>query len=188
MNKPVSRTTPALLAEITARNPEHEALVDRERRWSYAALRAEVARFARALLASGIRHGDRVGILAGNRAEWLFAHVATMSLGAITVGLNTWSTARELAYQLEHAAVTCLFVEPQFRERDFITLLAEARGLAGGLPKLRQVVALDAVVADACIPYDDWLRTADHVEAGALAQALARVAPPDIACLLYTSG
>ena len=188
MNKPVSRTTPALLAEITARNPEHEALVDRERRWSYAALRAEVARFARALLASGVGHGDRVGILAGNRAEWLFAHVATMSLGAITVGLNTWSTARELAYQLEHAAVTCLFVEPQFRQRNFVALLAEARGLAGGLPKLRQVVALDAVVSDACIPYDDWLRTADHVEVGTLARALAQVAPHDVACLLYTSG
>lgn len=188
MNKPASRTTPALLAEITARNPKHDALIDGERRWSYAALSADVARLAQALFANGVRHGDRVGLLAGNRAEWILGHFAAMSLGAITVGLNTWSTARELAYQLEHAAVKLLFVEPQFRQRDFVALLTEARGLANGLPQLRQVVALDATVPDVCIQYDAWRRAGDHVDARAFAGAVAQVTPDDVACLLYTSG
>lgn len=193
MNKPASRTTPALLAEITARDPEHEALIDGDRRWSYAAFGADVARLARALFASGVGHGDRVGILAGNRAEWLLGYFAAMSIGAITVGLNTWSTARELAYQLEHAAVKLLFVEPQFRQRDFVALLAEARELANGLPQLRQVVAFDATVSDVFIQsddwqYDDWLHAGGHVKARAFGGAAARVAPDDVACLLYTSG
>ncbi|MGH8596560.1 MAG: AMP-binding protein, partial [Gammaproteobacteria bacterium] len=111
MTKPRSRTTPALLEEITARDPAHVAIIDGARQWSYRALCEDVRRCACALLASGIGHGDRVGILAGNRAEWLIADFASMSLGAVAVGLNTWASARELAYQLQHAEVKVLFLE-----------------------------------------------------------------------------
>ena len=187
MNKPASRTAPALLDEITRRDPQHEAIVDGSRRWSYQAFADAVRRCARALLAYGIRHGDRVGILAGNRAEWLIADFAIMSLGAITVGLNTWSSARELAYQLDHAAIKLLFVEPQFRERDFIALVTEARDLAGGLPPLRRLIAL-ADTAPQGVIWPDFMATGDQVSQADLASEVARVAADDVACLLYTSG
>ena len=186
MNKPQSRTVPALLSEITGRNSAHWALLDGARQWSYHAFGEDVERCARALLASGIRPGDRVGILAGNRAEWLIADFAIMSIGAIAVGLNTWATARELAYQLTHSAVKVLFVEPRFRARDFIQLVAEARVLGDGCEALALVVAFD--VHAGCLHYPEFLARAGSISSAELAQAIARVLPEDVACLLYTSG
>jgi fatty-acyl-CoA synthase len=186
--KPRSRTIPSLLTEIAALGPTHSAILDGPRQWTYAEWVHDVNLAARALLACGIGHGDRVGILAGNRAEWLIVDLAAMSIGAIAVGLNTWSSARELAYQLEHAAVKLLVMEPRFRERDFMALLHEARGLAHGFPALACAITLDGAPLPGQPTYDEFLQRADLVTARQLTAALARVSPADIACLLYTSG
>jgi len=188
MDKPLAQTLAALLEEITLRDPAHEALVDGGRRWSYAELREDVRITAAALLACGIKHGERVGILAGNRAEWVIMHFAAMSIGAISVGLNTWSSAQELAYQLEHAAIRLLMLEPEFRDRDFIALVAAATAHAGDFDGLKTVVVLDREAADTGMPWKDFRALGAAIEAGALNAAAAAVQPRDVACLLYTSG
>jgi fatty-acyl-CoA synthase len=188
MNKPHSRTAPALWAEITARNPTKLAVHDGARQWSYEQLGRAIADTARALLASGITHGDRVGILAGNRAEWLMADFAIMSIGAIAVGLNTWASGRELAYQLDHAQVKLLILEPRFRDRDFSALLAEARDLGQGLACLETVVLLDDGAIPGAMSYVDFLKRSTMIDEAELTAASSRVRPDDVACLLYTSG
>ena len=70
---PVSRTLPALLDEIAERHPKREAVVGAGRRYTYAALRHEVRRVAKGLHALGVRKGDKVAILMGNRPEWVIA-------------------------------------------------------------------------------------------------------------------
>ena len=40
------------------------------------------------LLSIGATRGDRIAILMGNRAEWLIAYFATMTIGAEVVALN----------------------------------------------------------------------------------------------------
>ncbi|MEQ8234937.1 MAG: AMP-binding protein [Gammaproteobacteria bacterium] len=192
MNKPAARTVPALLAELAAGCGRHEALVDGARRWTWAMLAAEVETVACALAAAGIRAGDRVGILAGNRAEWLFTHFATMSLGAISVGLNTWATAHELAWQLAHAEVRLLVVEPRFRERDFLALVAQAgeleHGLGSGLPALGRCVVLAEEAPAEYRAWPDFLAAGAVLDASDVARASAAVGTDDVACLLYTSG
>lgn len=183
MKKPAARTVSALLDEITARDPDHCAIIDGARRWSYGELRREVLRTATALATRGITRGDRVGILAGNRAEWIVTYFATMHLGAIAVGLNTWSSAPELAYQLAHSEVSLLFLEPRFRERDFIALFKQASAIEPGLPQLRELVTFDDSAGFAS-DFATWLqRNHDPLNA-----AIAVAAPDDVACLLYTSG
>ena len=187
MNKPTSLTVPALLAEMVARDPVHLAIVAAGQRLSYAEFAAEVNRAARALHANGIRAGDRVGILMGNRVEWLILDFAVMSLGAITVGLNTWATAYELAYQLRHAQVQLLAIEPYFRNSDFRTLVADARAQADGLGALATVVCTEEPLAG-MLSYADFLSAATSVDVSVVAAASAAVKPDDVACLLYTSG
>jgi fatty-acyl-CoA synthase len=188
MDKPTSRTTFALLQEMTSRDPAHDCVVDGHRRWSYGDFTREVERTARALLAQGIEHGDRVGILAGNRAEWLIADFAIMSIGAISVGLNTWSSANELAYQLEHAGVRLLFIEPTFRERNFLQLIEDARAIAGGFPSLENLVVLTDDVPAVHTSWENFNASSELVSEAKLAAAHARVDANDVACLLYTSG
>src|SRR5215467_14274791 len=105
---PTSRTIPALLDELAARFPSREALVGCGRRYTYAALRREVRAFAKGLHALGVRKGDMVAILMGNKPEWIIADLAICSLGGIMVALNTWVTTRELGYLMAHADARAL--------------------------------------------------------------------------------
>ena len=114
MAHPRSRTLPDLLDEITARDPAHELIVGGGERISYAETRARARRLAKGLLRLGIRRGDKVALLMGNRPEWLVIDFAVTMLGATLVPVSTWSRARELGYVLDHCDTTTLITIARF--------------------------------------------------------------------------
>src|SRR3954452_10387 len=69
---------------------------DDGRRISYADHHAAVGRAAAWLAAQGVGKGDRVAILGRNSVEWTATVWATVSLGAIAVGLNAWWAQAEI--------------------------------------------------------------------------------------------
>ena len=71
-------------------------------RWTYDDLREQSEWLARYLLARGIQPGDRVAILAGNRAEYASVFFACMRLGAVLVILNNTYTTPEAEYALHY--------------------------------------------------------------------------------------
>jgi len=77
---------------------DRDYLVDGERRISYAAHHAAVGRVAQWLAHQGVGKGDRVAILGRNSIEWVVTFWATVSLGAIAVGLNAWWSRDELDF------------------------------------------------------------------------------------------
>lgn len=188
VTKPLARTVPALLAEMIARAPDAPFVSGQGQRFCYAEFGAAVTLTARALHACGVRAGDRVGILMGNRPEWLLVDFAVMQLGAIAVGLNTWATAHELSYQLGHAGVKLLFIEPLFRASDLVALVNDARAAGGGLPALETVVCLADRAPAGTRRYADFIAGAAGVTPETVAAATARVTANHVACLLYTSG
>ena len=186
MQKPEARTVPALLDELARRLPERDAVIDGERRWRYRELSAAARTVAAGLWGLGVRPGDRVAILMGNRAEWLTSYFAILGLGATAVALNTWLTPREQAYQLNHADVGTLILAAQFRDRDMLAELAEMQAL--GLPSLARIVVLGAPPPSGAVRFSDLARLAEAVPETTVAQAWAAVRPDDVACILYTSG
>lgn len=78
-------------------------------RWTYYDLQDQSLQLARYLEARGVRPGDRISILAGNRAEYASVFFACMRLGAILVILNNTYTTSEAEYALqytgEHSAI-----------------------------------------------------------------------------------
>jgi len=74
-------------------------------RWTYNDLRQHSLHLARYIQARGIRPGDRVGILAGNRVEYASVFFACMRVGAILVILNNTYTASEAQYALQYSGV-----------------------------------------------------------------------------------
>ncbi|BBZ15666.1 hypothetical protein MGAD_00010 [Mycolicibacterium gadium] len=86
----LDETIGANFERTAATYPDAEALVDVAggRRWTYAELNAEIDLVARALIASGIERGDRVGIWAPNCPEWTILQYATAKIGAILVAVN----------------------------------------------------------------------------------------------------
>src|SRR5262249_44810847 len=61
---------------------------------------------AAALIDAGVKPGDRVGLLAENRVEWLFADMGILAAGAINVPPHCPLTARQVQFQFEDAGVT----------------------------------------------------------------------------------
>src|SRR5687767_14395968 len=70
----------------------------RTKSWGEAYERAE--RIAFGLLASGLKLGERVAILAGTREEWTLADLALVMAGGVTVPLYPSNTAEQCAYIL----------------------------------------------------------------------------------------
>jgi fatty-acyl-CoA synthase len=150
--RPASCTLGDLLDEIATATPSAEAVVFGDERLDYAGLKARVDGFARALLAVGVRKGDRAAVLVTNRTGWIAAFAAA-KIGAIVTRISTFSTPRELAWMLEHSGAVALVTIDSFRGRGFLgalrSLCPELDGTVPGalssarLPALRTVVALD---------------------------------------------
>ncbi len=150
----IEATIPAFLAEVVRRHGHRTAAVFRQAgvRWTYAEMAALVDRLAAGLLAIGVYKGDRVGIWAPNRPEWVLLQFATARIGAILVNINPAYRTHELEYALKKVGVSALFVAPQFRGSDYMGMLAElapematsppGRLRAAKLPALRSVVQL----------------------------------------------
>jgi fatty-acyl-CoA synthase len=182
---PASRTIPDLVDELARRFPNREALVGAGQRYTYRQLRAEVRRLARALLALGVRRGDKVAILMGNRPEWIIADLAIAALGGVMVGVNTWATARELEYVLGHSDTRLLFTADRFLKHDYRALLGD---IAPRLPLLERIVGVADEVSEDWVRYSALAELAEWVPETAVDAAQRTVAPADIAYLLYTSG
>jgi fatty-acyl-CoA synthase len=92
------------------------AVVEGERRFTYADFGARVERQSAALAALGVGPGDRVAVLAPNGAMALEAHFAPMRLGALVVMLNTRLASGELEWILRHCGAKVLLVDPPLKQ------------------------------------------------------------------------
>lgn len=83
-----------------------------ERRYTFGEHEKLVASAAAGLAERyGVGPGDRVAILAANCPEWIVSFWATVSLGAICVGLNGWWTEDEIGYALGHSTPKVLIAD-----------------------------------------------------------------------------
>ncbi|MBI5251414.1 MAG: AMP-binding protein [Desulfomonile tiedjei] len=78
--------------------PDHPALVFEDLTVSYGDLLSSINKLANALTKAGVRQGDRLAILLGNRPEFVAGYFACLRMGAIAVTLNPLSTAYELSH------------------------------------------------------------------------------------------
>jgi fatty-acyl-CoA synthase len=185
---PTSRTIPALLDEQAARYPAREALVGDGQRYTYAALHEQVRAFAKGLHALGVRKGDHVAILMGNRPEWVIADLAVCALGGVMVAVNTWVTARELAYVLAHSDAKLLIASDHFLKYDYFAMLAELEPLARAMPRLERIVYVGARGYAGSLPFAEVYAHGRAVPDEEIEGAARAIDPTDVAYLLYTSG
>ncbi len=102
-----------------ARYPDREAMVLGDNRWRYADLARNADLYAKTLWAHGVRHGDRVAVLATPRPESLCLFLACARIGAMFTGLNLRFQYDELRYVIEDSRPRLLIYLPAFRGRDY---------------------------------------------------------------------
>ncbi len=160
-----ARLTPDKIALILAGTPK---------RFTYAKLNDRAIRCAQLFGKLGLLHGDRIGILARNRVEFVDAFFAAGKTGVILVPLNTRLTAHELEHIVRDSGMRALLYDGDF---------------ANTVQKLREAVEIENCIAldYAAAPADRNYRAETTVlEADKFIAA--RCQPEDIYCLLYTSG
>lgn len=104
------------------------ALVDDQGEHTYAELDQRVDRVAGALSSYGVKHGDRVAMLAWNAPEVVELVHAVSRLGAILVPLNARLRVEDLAFQLRDADVELLVSDVSLAETG--TAAAREAGVA----------------------------------------------------------
>jgi fatty-acyl-CoA synthase len=181
------KTVGATLEDAAARWGEREALIVRHQniRWTYRELDEAADRLAAGLLHLGLGPGDRVGIWAPNRYEWIVTQFASAKAGLILVTINPAYRTSELEYALNKVGCKALVLAPSFKTSDYAAMLDQIRSK---VPQLRAAILTD----DA--PRASFLRYADVASSGT-AEDLARVRelrtqlqPEDAINIQFTSG
>jgi long-subunit acyl-CoA synthetase (AMP-forming) len=98
---------------------------------------AQVHELARGLIASGLRPGDRIALLADNRYEWTLFDFAAWSAGCQTVPIDPGSTPEQVEWILADSGA-CAVVLEHSGHRDLL------RGMVDRLPEIGWVWQLDA--------------------------------------------
>ena len=113
---PTSNTTDLLLRTSTADPQRALYAVRSDGRWrdvAAAEFLQQVSGLAKGLLARGVRPGDAVAVMSKTRYEWTLADVAIWFAGAVTVPIYETSSAHQVAWILEDAQPSVVFVEDQ---------------------------------------------------------------------------
>ena len=118
----LGETIGANLRSAVDRHGDREALVAPAQgyRATYRQLWDATTTLAKALLARGVEHGDRVGIWSPNRFEWVVIQYATARIGAVLVNLNPAYKAQELRHVLNQSGLTLLLMARGFRQTDYV--------------------------------------------------------------------
>jgi acyl-CoA synthetase (AMP-forming)/AMP-acid ligase II len=98
----------AMFRATVAQMPGNIALVFEGERIDYAEFARRVDVAVAQFAARGIRRGDRVALLLGNRPAFAYALLAVARLGAVAVPMNTRQRAPEIAYMLDHCGASVL--------------------------------------------------------------------------------
>jgi acyl-CoA synthetase (AMP-forming)/AMP-acid ligase II len=169
------------LTRTAAARPQHLALVDSGRCWTYAELNAWVNRLANGLTGLGYRRGDALGIASGNSAEFLALYYACAKTGVVAVPVNLGWRATEVAYVLDHSGARGLAVESQL-----VPAMQEA---IGKVPAIADVFVMPGLQAsyEAEPGERNWLTT-QTLATAAGAEPDCYVEDRDAISYLYTSG
>ena len=115
---PINRVNVAdLLRRSAARYPAKEFVCDGDRRWSYGAFDAWTGRVAGGLASLGLRKGDALALMSGNRAEFLATYFACAQLGLVCVPVNLLWRQAEVAHVIQHSQARAVVVEASLLDR-----------------------------------------------------------------------
>src|SRR4051794_19123629 len=166
------------LTRTAGRMPEQPAVVEGDRRWTYAELNAWVNEVAHGLAGRGYRRGDALAVAAGNTAEFLTTYLACAKLGVVCVPMNLGWRPDEVAYVLDHSGARGIVVEAQ--------LLPAVQPGIEKVPTVQDVIVAGGPAAQPGLPDRSWLAFADLT--GPATEPEFAVDERDAISYLYTSG
>ncbi len=162
--------------------PDLEAMVYNDQRFSYLQLRENLDQLARALLKAGVKKGDRVATLCPPSPDYFITFLATISIGAIWVGLNPRYQLNELKYVTGDSEPVVLFSRANIGQ-------SVHTGIMKATQSIQSLVILDANSADMpAMNYRDFISAGECVSRSELEQVRQNCGGRDPCMIVYTSG
>ena len=149
---------------------------------TFARFTTDVDALAAALLECGVRRGDRVGLMAENRCEWLLVDQALASLVAIDVPRGSDTSPQEMRFILNHSGCTSVFVEDDRLAGELIAARRE-------IPRVENVFVMqERTAVEGAVALGELLQRGANSGRERLRAARAAVQPDDLLTIVYTSG
>jgi fatty-acyl-CoA synthase len=189
-----------VLLRSARRDPDREALVFPDVRWSYGELADRAWGIARSLVALGVERGDHVGILMSNHPDLVSTFFGISLAGAVVVPINARYRTSELDSIVENADLVVLLTHDAADEHvDFTALLYESLPSLSGSqdplqlklerhPKLRSVVTMGRREPAGLVSRAAFEALGDEEAGAQLALRVEGLRVRDVAIILYTSG
>ncbi len=152
---------------------------------TYKETREQVLNLAAGLVNLGFKKGDRAGLIADGRNDWIISELGMLYAGGINVPLSIRLQANELTFRLKHSGSKYIFVSKLHAQK--------VKEIRDELPELEKVIYIDGKknAGKNDVDYRELLKTgaklrkADTAKFDSIWQ---NIEPNDIANISYTSG
>src|SRR5512136_511795 len=191
------KTVLDVISETARERPDHPALIFKGTRLTYAKLAQLTDAFGAALVALGVKKGDRVALLLPNSPQAVIAQIGAWKAGAIVAPLNAIYTERELEYALnEIGAETVIVLNPFYHKvKSLQPRTSVKRVIATNIkdylpPMLKVLFTLAKEKKEGyritLQPGDAWM--SELIKRHANSKPKVQVGPQDPALLLFSGG
>ena len=164
---------------------------------TYPQFREDVNEFARALIAMGVRPGDKVAIWASNVPQWYLTFWAAVKIGAVLVTVNTGYKIHELEYLLKQSDTNTLVMIDAYKGTSYLDIVDElVPQLVGSrpgewasekMPFLRNIITIDGP-HDGCYSWGQALELGSPQLQAEVDRRSANIDKHDVCNMQYTSG
>jgi long-subunit acyl-CoA synthetase (AMP-forming) len=163
----------------TDQQPDHVALRNRDDSISitWGEVRDRADALAGGLAKLGVRSGDTVALMFGNRPEFHISDLAAMTLGAVPFSIYQTYTPEQIQYLISDSGARVAIVEQAYLDR-----MLEARK---ELPDLGHVIVVDGEAPEGVTPLADVEGSNPDFDIEASWRA---IKPDSLLTLIYTSG
>jgi long-chain acyl-CoA synthetase len=165
-----------LLRHSARKYPNRLAIIGEDVRETYSELNKRVNRLANGLLRSGLKKGDKLGILLMNRHQFLELIMACAKAGIIMVPINWRFQSDEIKYIIQHSDTTAMILG-----EEFIPIMNQTAPNLPQVPKDKYWVVGQKKFQEGGL-YNDLIALGSEDEPNIT------IAPEDVFFIGYTSG
>ncbi len=195
----IDETFPDVLDRICEEFPNQYAFRYTELDYTrtYPEFREDVLRFARALIAMGVKKDDHVAIWATNVPAWYITFWACTYIGAVLVTVNTAYKIHEAEYLLHQSDTHTLVMIDGYKDSDYVGIMKElcpelqtckpGELKSDRLPFLKNIITTDSR-QDGCFTWDEAMALGDTISMAEVEEMRSKIDKDDVVNMQYTSG